>query len=169
MSLQLLVVRHAIAFERNAKRWPDDTQRPLTAEGITRARQAAAGLRRIAGKPSLVFTSPLVRARDTAAIFAQAAGWPQAVECDALSPGGSPEAVLEALRRQRPSAARAAIVGHQPDLGLFLATCLRGGARAEAFEVKKCAIACLQFEGSPRAGGAALAWLLAPRILRQLR
>lgn len=168
MTVALLVVRHAIALPRDARRWPDDAERPLTAEGVKRARRAAAGLKRITQRPSLVLTSPLVRARDTAAIFAQAARWPKAVECEALSPGGSPEGVLEALRRPAGKLECAALVGHQPHLGRLLALCVRGDARAEAFDLKKSAVACLEFEGPPRAGQGVLAWLLAPRILRKL-
>lgn len=168
LSMEFLIVRHAIAFPRNAKRWPDDGERPLTAEGVKKSRSAAAGLKRIAKRPTLVLTSPLVRARDTAAIFAQAAHWPEAVECDALSPTGSLEGVLEAVRRQGGKAECVAVVGHQPHLGRLLALCLRGNARAEAFELKKSAVVCLQFEAPPRAGQGVLAWLLPPRALRKL-
>lgn len=168
MSVQLLILRHAIAFPRDSKRWPDDGQRPLTMEGVKRARRAAAGLKSVIRRPALVLTSPLVRARDTAAIFAQAARWPQAVECDALAPTGSLEGVLEALRRQGAKAECVAVVGHQPHLGRLLALCLRGEARPESFELKKSAVVCLQFEGPPRAGQGALTALLPPRILRGL-
>jgi len=166
--MELLILRHAIAFPRDAKRWADDATRPLTLEGAKRARRAALGVKRIAKRPGLVLTSPLVRARDTAAAFAQAARWPKAVECVALSPGGSPDDVLEALRRQGGKAECVAVVGHQPHLGRLLALCLRGDPRAEAFELKKSAVACLQFEGTPRAGQGVLQWSLPPRILRKL-
>ncbi len=169
MSLELLILRHAIAFPRNAKRWPADAERPLTAEGVRRARRAAAGLKRIAPGPSLVLTSPLIRARDTATIFTHAARWPKAVECEALAPGTDPEEMLETLRRHRGKAACIAVVGHQPHLGRLLALALQGNTRSEAFELKKSAVACLRFEGPPRAGQGVLAWLLAPRILRQLQ
>jgi phosphohistidine phosphatase len=166
--MQLLILRHAIAFPRDAKRWPDDSERPLTQEGAKRARQAAAGLKRIAARPALVLTSPLVRARDTATIFAQTARWPKAVECEALSPGGSLEAALEEVRRQGGKAECVAVVGHQPHLGRLLALCLTGNARSEAFELKKSAVVCLQFEGPPRAGQGVLTALLPPRALRKV-
>jgi phosphohistidine phosphatase len=166
--MELLILRHAIAFARDAKRWPDDSQRPLTMEGVKRARRAAAGLKRIAKRPALVLTSPLVRARDTAEIFAQAGGWPKAVECPGLSPGGSPEEVLEVLRRQGAKAECVAIVGHQPHLGRLLALCLGGDARSEAFELKKSAVACLRFAGQPRSHQAALTGLFPPRALRKI-
>ena len=166
--MELLILRHAIAFPQDGKRWPDDGERPLTAEGVKRARRAAVGLKRIVKRPTLVLTSPLVRARDTAAIFAQAAHWPKAVECEELSPRGSLEGVLEALRRQGGKAECVAVVGHQPHLGRLLSLCLRGDARPEAFELKKSAVVALQFQGPPRAGHGVLAWSLPPRILRKL-
>jgi phosphohistidine phosphatase len=166
--MELLILRHGIAFPPDAARWPDDRGRPLTPEGVKRARRAAAGLKRIAQRPTIVLTSPLVRARETAAVFAQAARWPKATECEALCPGGSLEGVLEALRRLGRKVGCAAVVGHQPHLGQLLALCLRGGAHPEAFELKKSSVACVRFEGPPRAGQGALAWLLAPRILRKL-
>ena len=166
--MELLILRHAIAFPRDPKRWPDDSERPLTMEGVKRARRAAAGLKRIAKRPALVLTSPLVRARDTAAIFAQAAHWPEATECVALSPAGAAEEVLEVLRRRGAKADCAAVVGHQPHLGRLLALCLRGDVRSEAFELKKSAIVCLQFDGAPRTRQGALEWSLPPRILRKL-
>ena len=168
LSMELLIVRHAIAFPGDAKRWPDDGERPLTAEGVKRARRAAAGLKRLTERPTLVLTSPLVRARDSAAIFAQSAHWPKAQECAALSPRGSPEEVLEALRRQAGKAVCVAVVGHQPQLGRLLALCLQGEARAAAFELKKSAVACLQFEGPPRAGQGVLTALFPPRSLRRI-
>lgn len=166
--MELLILRHAIAFPRDPKRWPDDSERPLTLEGVKRARRAAAGLKRMTQQPTLVLTSPLARARDTAAIFAQAAQWPKAVECAALSPGGSPEAVLETLMRRGAKADCVAVVGHQPHLGRLLALCLRGDARAEAFELKKSAVACVRFGGPPRARQGALAALFPPRALRRI-
>ena len=76
--MELLVVRHAIAFERNARRWPHDAERPLSAHGVARARKAALGLKRLTSPPARVLVSPLRRARETAAILTRFAGWPEA-------------------------------------------------------------------------------------------
>jgi len=165
--MDLLIVRHAIAFERNPKRWPDDGERPLSPDGMLRARKSAAGLKRIAERPVRVLTSPLVRAKQTAAILTDCAGWPKAVECVELSPVETPEAVLEALRGIRDK--RIAVVGHQPSLGQLIALCLPGGVRPEAFDLKKTGVASLSFNDSPRAGHATLHWFLPPRILRAVR
>ena len=166
--MDLLIVRHAIAFERSSRRWRDDSERPLSPEGMARARRAAAGLKLIAERPLCVLSSPLVRARQTAAILAEFAGWPKAVECPALAPDEPPEEVFAALAAQRQKIV--AVVGHQPGLGRLLAACLPaqvlGGANPEAFELKKMGAALVSFSGTPRAGGGILAWLVPPRILR---
>jgi phosphohistidine phosphatase len=90
------------------------------------------------------------------------------VECGALSPGASPEELLDALRRRAGNADCVAVVGHQPHLGRLVALCLKGEARPEAFELKKSAVVCLRFEGAPRAGEGMLEWSLPPRVLRKL-
>lgn len=160
-------MRHAIAFERDASRWPDDRKRPLTSEGTARARQAAKGLKRLADIPQRLLTSPLTRAKQTADILTEFASWPAPIECPALSPGESPEAALEALRAE--SHDLIAVVGHQPGLSDLIAASLPGAIRSKAFELKKFGVALLSFDAAPRAGHAALRWLLVPRLLRASR
>lgn len=165
--MDLLIVRHAIAFDRNAKRWPNDADRPLSPDGMLRERKAAAGLKRIVERPGRLLTSPLVRARQTADILVEIAHWPKAEDCPALAPDEPPESLLHSLRGA--SDKLIAVVGHQPGLGNLLAACLPGGARAEAFEIKKGAVLCLSFNGAPRAGHAMLKWVIPPRMLRAVR
>jgi len=165
--MDLLIVRHAIAFDRDRNRWRDDADRPLSPAGIRRARKAAAGLKKLTARPGRVLTSPLVRARQTARILTDVAGWPPADEVSELSPGEPALAVLELLSRER--AQLTAVVGHQPELGHLLGACLLGGGGLLPIEMKKNAVACVSFTGRPRAGHAALTWLATPRMLRALR
>ncbi|MGH8210378.1 MAG: SixA phosphatase family protein [Steroidobacteraceae bacterium] len=166
--MDLLIVRHAIAFDRNPRRWRDDGERPLTHEGMVRARKAAAGLEHIAARPHCVLSSSLVRAKQTATILTEFAGWPQAIECAALAPDEAPEAVFAMLAKQKDKIV--AVVGHQPGLGRLLVASLpaqrQGGASPEAFELKKMGAALVSFSGAARAGSGTLNWLLPPRILR---
>jgi phosphohistidine phosphatase len=162
-------VRHAIAYARNPRRWPRDADRPLTPGGIARARKVAAGARGMIERPRVVLTSPFVRARDTAALFAEVAGWPEGIECAALRQGGSIDAIFEAVSERCGMGGTVAAFGHQPDLARLLAASLRGSAQGEAFELKKSAIACIGFDGTARRGTGTLKWLLPPRILRALR
>ncbi len=165
--MDLLIIRHAIAFDRDRNRWHEDAVRPLSPAGIRRARRAAAGLKGITKRPQRLLTSPLLRAKQTAQILTDVAGWPAAEEVPELSPGEPPLAVLALLGKDRSKLT--AIVGHQPGLGYLLAACLLGGGGALPIEMKKNAVACVSFDGSPRPGHAALKWLATPRILRALR
>ncbi|HKD53144.1 MAG TPA: histidine phosphatase family protein [Steroidobacteraceae bacterium] len=165
--MELLIVRHAIAFERDARRWPDDGERPLSPRGMMRARRAAVGLKRLGPRPLKVLSSPLERARQTAAILSQFAAWPRASLCPLLMPDSSPQELLALLGRARESCI--AVVGHQPDLGRVLSACLPGSVGSAAFELRKMGVALVQFRGAARASHGELRWLLPPRVLRALR
>src|SRR5215510_2835484 len=99
--MQVLLVRHAIAYERNRRRWPDDSKRPLTPVGARRFRRAAEGLAKVVRTPQRVLSSPYVRAVQTATILTEAAGWPAPRHCDELGHGGSIDAVLAVLREYK--------------------------------------------------------------------
>jgi phosphohistidine phosphatase len=164
--MNLLIVRHAIAYERDAKRWPDDAHRPLTPEGRKLARKASAGLKRVVDPPGTVLVSPLVRARETAAILKDCAAWPEAIETETLTPDENPQQVLTLLRRQRGRSI--ALVGHEPHLSELIALCLVGERNGLSVNLKKPGVACLTFESTPAAGGATLKWHIPPRVLRAL-
>jgi len=164
--VEVLLVRHAIAYPRDPARWPDDADRPLAPRGIERARRAAAGLKALTAPPQQVWASPLERTRATAAILTQYARWPPGLPCAALRPGAEPKALLALLSRCRRQ--RLALVGHEPDLGELVAACL-GCDRATAFAFRKMGIAALEFRGGVHAGRARLLWYAPPRLLRALR
>jgi phosphohistidine phosphatase len=165
--MELLIVRHAIAFERDRQRWRDDDARPLSPAGIRQSRKAAAGMKEFIKAPNRLLSSPLVRARQTAQILTDIAGWPQAEEVHELSPGEAVMGVLTLLGKDRSK--RVAVVGHQPGLEALLAACLLGEDGTLAVDMKKNSVACVSFKGSPRAGSAVLKWLATPRMLRGLR
>ncbi len=164
--MELIVVRHAIACERDPRRWPDDGQRPLTPAGIARARKAARGVRVLLPKPRHVLSSPLVRAVQTAELLKRECGWPAAVLCPALAPEAGPEALLELVRRMRQD--RIAVVGHQPGLGRFIAHCIGAELGDPALVLRKFGMAGVSFGPARRAGRGRLEWLLRPRMLRTL-
>jgi phosphohistidine phosphatase len=165
--MELLIIRHAIAYERDRHRWADDGARPLSPSGVRRSRKAAAGLKELCNVPDRLLTSPLVRARQTAKILTEVAGWPPAEIALELKPGEGAVAVLTLLSKDRRK--RIAIVGHQPDLSALLAACLLKDDSTVPIEMKKNAVACLSFDGRARVGRAALKWLATPRMLRGFR
>lgn len=167
MSMELILVRHAIAFERNRQRWPDDGERPLTPLGKQKFRRAAAGLAKWLPKVERVLTSPLVRARQTAAILSETARWPKATDAPELAPKSSPAAVLAMLRKQK--ARRIALVGHEPDLSELLAACITTSGTHLSVTLKKGGVVCVHFARDGRPGAGTLVAFIPPRALRRMR
>lgn len=162
--MDLYVVRHAIAYERDSERWPDDSRRPLTPEGEERFREAVGGLLRIVPAVDAVLSSPYPRACRTAEILAEA-GWPDPVECEQLEPDYPPHK-MDPLLESYAGAKGVAVVGHRPGLHELVAYYLTGGSEGAEVKIKKGGVVCLRFDGTPGPGAATLRWLLTPRILR---
>ena len=161
---ELYLVRHAIAAERGEE-WPDDTKRPLTERGISRFKENVKGLRWLDATIDEIFTSPLVRAKQTADLLAAGVeGKPSVKLLDALAPGHTAAAVMSQLAKAA-KRRRIALVGHEPDLG-ELAAYLIGAGRPLPF--KKGGVCRIDVESltSKRAG--ALTWLVTPKALRKL-
>jgi phosphohistidine phosphatase len=162
---ELYIVRHAIAAERGSE-WPDDTKRPLTERGINRFKEVVKGLRRLDITVDEVFTSPLVRARQTAELLASGLEGKAPVKVlDALAPGHTAASVMTQLARVA-KRRRVALVGHEPELG-ELAAYLIGAGRALAF--KKGGICRIDLGSLTSKSAASLVWFLPPNVARQVK
>ena len=162
---ELYLVRHAIAADRGGE-WPDDNKRPLTERGVNRFKDAVKGLRRLDVALDEIFTSPLVRARQTADILAAGVeGKPSVKVLDALAPGHTPASVMTQLARVA-KRRRIAIVGHEPELG-ELAAHLIGAGRALSF--KKGGVCRIDLGSLTSKRAASLSWFLPPTVLRQVK
>jgi phosphohistidine phosphatase len=164
-SHELYIIRHGISEERGTA-WPDDAKRPLTEKGTTKLRKALRALARLDLSIDVVLTSPLVRARQTAEILADACSpHPAVVTLDALAPEGSPAAVIAELEKHS-RRKRIAIVGHEPLLGELAGRLV--GLR-HAMEFKKGAVCRIDVDSLPPRGPGALRWFLTPKLLRNLK
>ncbi len=166
--MQLLIIRHAIAEDRD--HWSlsghPDAERPLTGDGKRRMRRGAAGLRALVPRIGALATSPLVRARDTAAIVAREYGDIPVETVAELAPERGADDLLPWLRGHGPDAVTA-VVGHEPGLGCLVGWLLTG--RHQSFvELKKGGACLLEFDDPPAAGNATLLWSLTPGQLRKL-
>jgi phosphohistidine phosphatase SixA len=115
--VRLILVRHA----HSDPGLPDEL-RPLSARGRDEAR--ALGERLAAERPDLVLASPLLRARETAAAIAKAAGAELRVD-ERLAPGAGAEDLVAAVDA---AGATVVAVGHQPDCS-EIAAALGAGER----------------------------------------
>lgn len=167
--MQLLVVRHALAGDKDA--WiaegRDDALRPLTKEGRRRMRHGARGLRALVPEVPLLATSPLLRARETAAILSAAYdGAPTTTETPVLQPTAR---LPEFLTWAEPHGELPliAIVGHEPHLSALVSWLMTGRTRP-VVRLKKGAACLLDFDEGVASGHGRLQWLLTPGQLRRV-
>ena len=102
--MRLILVRHAHSDPGD----PDEL-RPLSARGREEAR--ALGERLAVERPDAVISSPLLRARETAAAIAKAAGIELRID-ERLAPGADADDVIAATEG---AGETVVTVGHQPD------------------------------------------------------
>ena len=163
--MKLYIVRHGVAEEQAAR--GGDAARTLTPGGRSRMRRIARGLRRLRVSVDTLFTSPLVRATETAAILVDKhGGLPKPVELDALASGVAP---LESIRvlAQKAKRGNVMIVGHEPGLSGIAAALLTGSPDGMAMALKKGGVIALELDRlAPRR--ATLLWMGTPRALRRL-
>jgi phosphohistidine phosphatase len=162
--LELYLIRHGVAAERSDE-YPDDSKRPLTSGGISRLRKEAKALDEMEIGFDHIITSPLVRARQTADVFAELLkSKPSLSQSDALAPAGTPAGVMQELAKYLRKG-RIALVGHEPNMGELAARLI--GARTP-LEFKKGAICRIDFDVPPPKGTGQLRWFVTPRMLREI-
>ena len=164
--MQLYLMRHGIAIDRDDPDSPPEKERYLTPKGIERTRVAAKGLRATGIKPTCLLTSPFVRAIQTGELVCEALEIDprQLRETDALKPEAKPARLAEELSQLREK--EVICFGHAPQLDAFIAYALK--APSPFTELKKAGVACLDIPTfSPLE--ATLEWLLTSRALRHLR
>lgn len=158
--MEIYIVRHGIAEE--VARDGSDEARALTEDGRKKMKEAAEGFSRLERKVDHVFSSPLVRARQTAEILAGSLKLKVEVLKE-LAPGHSPSQVCERLREMKRTG-NAMVVGHEPNCS-ELASYLLISAGGMNIEFKKGAI-CLIETHSAEPGSGDLLLHLSPAALR---
>jgi phosphohistidine phosphatase len=154
----LVFLRHGIAEEATPEK--NDEDRGLTREGHTRTKEIARGLAELLPKVEAIYTSPLLRAVQTALWVSKAyRSRAQVLTVDALAPAAAKRQFRALLKTI--TATRAVIVGHEPSLSAGVSALVG----IDVPELKKggCYGVRLLADGT-----AELEWLLPPRVLRRL-
>ena len=142
--MELYLIRHGIAVDREDPNCPPDTERPLTPKGMKRSHAAALGLRALDVKPGAVLTSPWLRAVQTAEIFCETIGYPskKIIRTDALKGTSAPSELLRELQSIKTRVVLC--FGHEPHLHLVIGHVLH--TTAKITELKKAGFALLDLE-----------------------
>ncbi|MBD2161454.1 MULTISPECIES: phosphohistidine phosphatase SixA [Limnothrix] len=180
-AIELYLIRHGIAAERGT--YVNDDDRPLTPVGQTKTRAMADRLREQKLFFDTLVTSPLVRARETAAILqgvglaAQVEIWPELTPDRAIDPWlerydqWRTQHLAQAAFPAKPSPRlRLALVGHEPTLSQWANQLIWGDGNPindarDTIVLKKAGIIGLILPpmGSPL-GCSQLFWLTPPRL-----
>lgn len=138
--MELYLIRHGIAAEKDID--ANDEERPLTDEGRKKTSKVAKQLRKHGLKFDLILTSPLLRAKETAAILQEVGLSSQVEELTSLAPDGDIQDWVSWLQDWRQTVSRdrcLALVGHQPNLGNWAETLVWGSAQ-EKLILKKAGV-----------------------------
>ena len=162
--MEIYILRHGIAVDREARKYKDDSQRPLTKEGEEKTRQIAQAMLAMELQFDLILTSPFVRARQTAQIVAEELG-EEITLTDFLTPGANALELIAEINDERPQ--RLLLVGHEPDLSRLVSVLITGGSDAN-IELKKGGLCKLSSDKLTFGQCATLNWLMTPKLLRSL-
>jgi phosphohistidine phosphatase len=163
--MQLYIVRHGIAVDREDPKCPPDPERYLTEEGVEKTKQVAKGLAALGVTADLLFTSPYVRAVQTAEIFGAALDYAKQKirQSNLLLPGTEPTLLFRELAKER-QASSVFLFGHAPQLDDIIATAL--GSKRHFTALKKAGVAYIELKRiSPPIG--VLVWLATAKLLRR--
>ena len=162
LDMFVYIARHAWAGERGDPRWPDDSLRELTAEGIERYSKVVKTVADRGFAPARIATSPYTRCRQTADIIAKyVIGKPTIEELAALEPGSDVDALIEWTSGQ--TGVDVCWVGHSPDVEDLAAELVSDeGAR---MRFAKGALAAVSFDEEVAAGAGELHWLTTAKML----
>jgi len=158
--MEIYVFRHGIA--EDAPPGGSDAQRALTDEGREKLRRVLRRAKAAGVAPSLILSSPLVRAVQTAEIAAEFLSYEgELVLTKALVPEGNPRGVWEEIRARRgqPSVL---VAGHEPLLSQVVAYLL--GSPSVQVEMKKGALVRIDIEGFRPDPRGVLMWMLTPKL-----
>ena len=162
--MDLILFRHGVAMERQD--WTgNDQDRPLTRRGVKKARHSAKGLMRLGVTPTHLFTSPLVRARETAEIIAERSNPHVTARVrDELAPGTAPNALFSLLATL-PAGSVVLCIGHEPHLSVVAGSLLCGKS-CSGLSLKKAGACLIQLDPPIQQSKGRLLWWLTAGQLR---
>ena len=159
--MDVYFLRHANAGES----LPDpkeDEKRPLDQLGIEQSQRMGRVLAALGVKLDAILSSPLVRAKQTAALAATELDYTKSILLEkALRPDAEFEDFEQILRRHSKTEA-IMVVGHNPNLSEFLSLLVSDEETANAIDLKKGALALVEWK--PRRSR--LHWILPLRLVQ---
>ncbi len=164
--MNLYILRHGIAVERGTPGVDKDADRALTPKGKRRLCRITEAMLALELSFDLIFSSPYLRARQTADIVADAFRARKKLELlDSLTPDGDAKALVAHLNEVCPAPERVLLVGHEPYLSELIARLVSGSAGLPV-ALKKGGLCKLTTTSLKYGRCAVLEWLLTPKQMQ---
>jgi phosphohistidine phosphatase len=158
--MEAYLLRHGTAEE--ARPGMSDADRSLTADGRRKLQQVLHAAKLGDTRPTLILSSPLKRAAQTADIAKRVLGYKgEILSTSALVPGATVEQAWDEIRAHRDEAS-VMLVGHNPlfeNLAPYLLHC-----PGLQMDFKKGSIVRIDFESFPAEPRGILRWYLVPKL-----
>ena len=158
--MDLYLMRHGIAMDREDWLGRPDHERPLVPKGEARVDRVARGLAALGVRFTYLGTSPYVRSMQTAERVARVFGMKDRLRVvEELACGVDAESLVAFLSREVAPGDDALLVGHEPDLGSLVSLFVTGEPSGE-FRMKKGGVAKLSMRALEVGRCARLEWLI---------
>ena len=158
--MEIYVLRHGEAEERETNR--ADGDRKLTGKGKRDLKDVLKMAQKTQVVPDVILSSPLRRARETAAIAAEVLGCKQIFETRSLLPSASPELVWKEICTDY-KVDGLLLAGHQPHLGSLIGLLLEAPL---IVDLKKGALVRIETHGKLGPPRGVLKWMIIPKLAK---
>jgi phosphohistidine phosphatase len=158
--MEIYLLRHGIAEDRSPS--GRDADRRLTDEGRQKLRRVLERAHSAGVNPSLILSSPLKRAMETAEIAARELGYEgKIVRVESLKPESSPQHIWDEVR-SHPDESAILLAGHEPLFSATVAWML--GSTHAMVDFKKGALVRVSVDALGQEPAGVLQWMLTPKL-----
>ncbi len=153
--MEIYLLRHGEAEPHSI----EDARRELTAKGKRDVRAVCRRAWTAKARPQILYTSPLIRAKETARIAAEVLEVKKVTRTEALLPDAKPEQLWQELK-DLPQDSQVLLAGHEPNMSRLVGFLLGGNPH---IDFKKGALMRVSIRGPLPA---VLKWMITPRLAR---
>lgn len=165
--MELYFLRHATAADPQGPTSTDDSQRPLTPQGIEEMTKAIPGMKTLGVHFDTIISSPFERAKRTAQIVMDGYDFKGTVRySDALVPGANYPA-FKSLLKELANTQSVLLVGHLPSAGVHISQLL-SGTDEMAIDLKKGSLCRVDVTDSRSAFKGELKYLVSVKLMKYL-
>src|SRR5262245_4514784 len=130
--MNIFILRHGVAVERDDLNFKNDAERPLTPDGEKQLRKISTAIKNMNLQFDLILSSPYERAKRTAEIVAEELNLKKRLAFSGeLRSEGNPKKLIREIRKLKSSPKNLLLVGHEPYLSELISVLTTGKSKME--------------------------------------